>query len=101
VNSFFDAGGWLSAASQSDQHHRAGKAHYAALLTGRARLITTDFVLDEVLTRLRYDAGHGKAVEFLDHIRQAERAGLVLVRRIDEDLWMKAKRSSAASTTLR
>jgi hypothetical protein len=44
-----------------------------------AALETSDFVLDEVITRLRCDVGHGEAVEFLGLIREAVNAGAVTV----------------------
>ena len=91
MTSFVDAGGWLSVASRRDQHHAAGKSHFAALLAERARLLTTDFVLDEVFTRIRYDVGHAKAIEFLDRVRQAEGTGVLTIRRIEADLWGKAE----------
>jgi len=42
-------------------------------------LLTTDYVLDEAITRIRYDSGYHQAMRFIDLVAQAERAG-VLVR---------------------
>jgi len=32
----------------------------------RERFVTTDYVIDETVTRLRYDAGHPSALRYLD-----------------------------------
>ena len=64
-----DSGGWLSVIIESDQYHEAGRSYFEALMALGSALETFDFVLDEVITRLRYDVGHGEAVEFLGLIR--------------------------------
>jgi predicted nucleic acid-binding protein len=48
-------------------------------------------VLDEVITRLRYDVGHHKAAEFLQLIRQAADSGALEIQWIDEPLWAQAE----------
>jgi predicted nucleic acid-binding protein len=67
---FIDAGGWLSVLIESDQFHEAGKGYFQALMAIGGLAMTTDFVLDEVVTRLRYDVGHAKAAEFLTLIHE-------------------------------
>jgi len=69
VKVFIDSGGWLSVVIESDQYHEAGRSNFEALMALASALETSDFVLDEVVTRLRYDVGHGKAVEFLGLVR--------------------------------
>ena len=91
MTAFIDAGGWISVVIRTDQYHQSGRAYFEALIGLGARTVTSDFVLDEVITRLRYDAGHVAASEFLGLIRQAEEAGILEIRRIDQSLWVEAE----------
>ena len=91
---FIDSGGWLSVIIESDQYHEAGKTHFEALIALGAALETSDFVLDEVITRLRYDAGHTEAAEFLRLVHEAVDASVLTVHWISEVLWGRARRSS-------
>jgi uncharacterized protein len=88
---FIDSGGWLSVVVESDQYHEAGEAYFRAMLDLRVRVVTTDFILDEVVTRLRYDIGHAKAAEFLALAHRAADAGALRIHRIAEDLWKTAE----------
>ncbi len=88
---FIDSGGWLSVVIQSDQYHQAGKADFEAIIDVGALALTTDFVLDEVLTRLRYEVGHAKAAESLTLVHGGVDGGAIRIHRITEDLWHKAE----------
>ena len=91
LNTFIDAGGWLSVIVKTDQHHRAGKAYFDALLALAARMVTTDHVLDEVLTRLRYDVGHAQAAQLLTVVHRAVAAGVLEIVYVDPVLWARAE----------
>jgi len=93
VKVFVDSGGWLSVIIESDQYHEAGRSYFEALMALGASLETSDFVLDEVITRLRYDVGHGKAAEFLGLVREAVKAGSLTVHWISEAHWIRAEES--------
>jgi hypothetical protein len=41
-------------ASEEDRHHEVGTLYYFDLLDEGAHLLTSDYVLDETITRLRY-----------------------------------------------
>jgi predicted nucleic acid-binding protein len=88
---FVDAGGWLSVLVPNDRYHRAGARHYRALIAAKASFVTTDFVLDEVITRLRYDVGHTAATDFIALFHAAEDAGTLAIHRITPDLWQEAE----------
>jgi predicted nucleic acid-binding protein len=88
---FVDAGGWLSVLIESDQFHEAGKRYFEALIATGATVVTTDFVLDEVITRIRYDAGYRKAADYLTLVHEAVDARALTIHRITEDLWNKAE----------
>ena len=65
---FVDAGAWIAHLNCRDPYHEAAMAIYAGLRLLDARLLTTDYVIDETVTRLRYDTHHALAVQFLDFI---------------------------------
>ncbi len=75
---FVDTGAWIALTDRADQYHREATAIYARLKQQRERLVTTDYVLDEMMTRLRYDSGHHQALRFIDLITRAEKAGVLL-----------------------
>ena len=89
---FVDSGAWIALYSLRDQHHAKAFAIFNSLEQQKVRLFTTDYVIDETLTRLRYDAGHRAAVEFLDAIEGAEKKNTVKVVAIDEGFFEQAKR---------
>lgn len=68
---FVDSGAWIALYNRRDQHHADAIGIFRDLEQQRARLLTTDYVLDETITRLRYDVSHMAAVAFLDHIQEA------------------------------
>ena len=88
---FIDSGGWLSVLIESDQYHEIGADYFRAMMAVGALAVTTDYVLDEVITRLRYDVGHPKAAEFLRLIHDATDSGALAIHRIDEQLWAQAE----------
>jgi uncharacterized protein len=91
VTVFIDSGGWLSVVIESDQYHEVGKGYFQAMLDLHASVVTTDFVLDEVITRLRYDVGHAEAAGFIALSHRAADAGALRIHRITEDLWRAAE----------
>lgn len=89
---FVDSGAWIALSSQRDQNHTDAVTIYADLKRQRARFLTTDYVLDEAITRLRYDVSHSVAVQFLDFIERAGKIDGLTVTEIDKTLFQEAKR---------
>jgi predicted nucleic acid-binding protein len=54
---FVDTGGWMACADRADPAHPACTAARDAALEAGATLITTDFVVDETLTLIRFRLG--------------------------------------------
>jgi predicted nucleic acid-binding protein len=88
---FVDTGAWIALSDRKDQHHGDAVAIYTRLKRRKERLLTTDYLVDETVTRLRYDLSHSAAVKFLDFIERAEETGVLTVIRIDETLFREAK----------
>jgi len=83
---FADTGGWIALLSRDDRWHDPTRRRYAELAATGVRLITNNYVVDEVATRLRYDAGLAAALGFRDMLAAASKAGRVRLAWIDERL---------------
>ena len=87
---FVDTGAWIALTDTSDQYHDEAAQIYATLKQQRIRFITTDYVIDEAVTRLRYDANHRVALEFLDAMTLSGTAGALQIVHINESLFKDA-----------
>ena len=65
---FVDTGAWIAILNRRDQHHQEAVTIFNKLRQQQMRLLTTDYVIDETVTRLRYDTNHSLAVMFLNRI---------------------------------
>ena len=88
---FVDTGAWIAIYKRNDLHHREAVAIYNNLRDQETQLLTTDYVIDETVTRLRYDTNHSVAVAFLEIVGNAEMAGGLTVVEINKDPFEKAK----------
>ena len=89
---FVDSGAWIAFSNQTDQHHKDALAIYNGLKKEKAQLLTTDYIIDETTTWLRYRASHPAAIKFLDHIERAEGTDVLTVVAVDKTLFQEAKR---------
>jgi len=89
---FVDTGAWIALSDRKDQHHGDAVAIYTRLKQQKERLLTTEYLVDETVTRIRYDLSHSAAVKFLDFIERAEETGVLTVVAIDRALFQEAKR---------
>jgi predicted nucleic acid-binding protein len=60
---FVDSGAWLALVMPDDVHHQRAARFYRETRP-RDRLVTTNYVLSETYTWLRYRSGHRDAVRF-------------------------------------
>jgi predicted nucleic acid-binding protein len=70
---FFDSWGWIAVADSKDPYHETAKLFFQEYLNGGGIPITTDYILDEVLTVLRRRLTHEVVVKFGEGIFQAVR----------------------------
>jgi len=84
---FVDTGAWIALYVKDDENHVLAKAQWEELLKQKARLVTSNYVIDEAITAVRAFADHATAVK----LGEALFTSLLLRRiRIDEALEKKA-----------
>ena len=88
---FVDTGAWIAISNPKDQHHREAVTIYNRIQQQKIYFLTTDYVIDETATRLRYDTNHSLAVMFLDRIELLVQIGILIVVEINKDVFEKAK----------
>jgi predicted nucleic acid-binding protein len=89
VNSLFvDTAGWMACADRADRAHaRCCAARNSALEAGQT-LVTTDFVVDETLTLIRFRLGLKAAASWWQQIEGSPR---LRWERVDSDRFEKAR----------
>ena len=72
---FVDTGGWIAMAVVRDRFHKHAASYYRKISGKKVPLITSNYVLAETYTRIRYDDGHAKAIKFHSLIQEAIKVG--------------------------
>lgn len=72
---FVDTGGWIAMAVVRDKFHKQAASYYRNLSVEKVHLVTSNYVLVETYTRIRYDDGHSKAIKFHSLIKEAVKTG--------------------------
>jgi hypothetical protein len=85
---FVDTGGWMACADRSDPAHEACVAVRDAALEAGHLLITTDFVVDETLTLIRFRLGLAAADAWWGQINGSTR---LRWERIDSERFERAR----------
>ncbi len=89
---FVDTGAWIAYFDRSDSDHTRMKECLSLVVTGTSWLLhTSDYVIDEMVTFLRYHVGHATACVALDRLRDLETAGLLVCYSIDQELRQQAE----------
>ena len=65
MKAFLDTGAFLALADEDDDYHIAAKSTHADLLQSKAQLLTSNFVLAETFTLIRFRVSHQAAVGFV------------------------------------
>lgn len=88
---FVDSSAWVALISKDDSAHARAQAFFQQeVVNSRRKLLTTNFVLGETLTLLRYRFGLSVAETLWDAVQQAQAEGLLDVHHLGEDLWTEA-----------
>lgn len=81
---FVDAWAWLALANRKDTHHERAKRRYEELKARGCRLVTSDYVLDEVITALFRNVTFSSAVQFVEFLFAAITGNRITLERITE-----------------
>jgi predicted nucleic acid-binding protein len=76
---FVDTGGWLAMTAKRDRFHKKAAGYYRKLSKEKVLLVTSNYILTETYTRIRYDDGHAKAIQFNAVIQEAVRVRRLLL----------------------
>ena len=88
---FVDTGAWIAILNPNDQYHREAIAIYKGLQQLKTRFLTTDYIIDETVTRLRYDTSHSVAVMYLSQTERLVEENILTVIEIDNRIFQDAK----------
>ena len=91
-NLFVDTWGWLALEDATDSAHAQVRLLREQYGRRGGLWVTTDYVLDETITRLFARRPFEEAAKFCDGIFKARKAGLLTVERISEERFRKAYR---------
>lgn len=76
---FVDTGAWIALAERNDVHHLQACAFADQLRRENAILITSDYVIDETITWLRYNASHKVATDFATQVVSSDVTEIIYV----------------------
>jgi predicted nucleic acid-binding protein len=86
---FLDTSYLIAVESTDDQYHKDASAHWRSLLKSSRRLVTSSYVLVEVVTLLNNRRSHSKAVELGNNLLSSR---LFNVVHVNEELFYEAWR---------
>lgn len=83
---YADTGAWIALLWRRDEAHQRVSAHFMTLRQANDRLITSEPVIAETVTRLRYDAGLPAVQQFRVLLTEAVGRGTLVIRESDAKL---------------
>ena len=89
---FVDTWGWLALGHRKDSRHQEVKSLYEEFRRKDAKILTTDFVLDELITLLFQREVFEEAIRFMEGIFRAAELGQLTIVRITSDRFVSAWR---------
>lgn len=87
---FIDTSGWIAIMVKKDRNYGKASEYFEALLSSGASLLTSNYVISETYTRLRYDVGHREAVRFHRIVQRAKDEKKLKVVYADEKIEAEA-----------
>lgn len=81
---FVDTWAWLALSNRKDAHHEIAKKEYEEIKAAGYRIVTSDYVLDEVITALFRNVVFGRAVQFVESLFAAIKGNQIKLERITE-----------------
>lgn len=87
---FVDTAAWIAVVYRKDRHHPTAAEYLKYLIESGAGLVTSNYVTDETITRLRYDAGHKIALRFRQILTKAVSKRLLRVYWVTPEIELKS-----------
>jgi predicted nucleic acid-binding protein len=81
---FVDTWAWYALTDAADSSHALAQQTNERLLDDKHTFVTTNFVLDEAITLIRYNMHHAATVRFRQMVQSLIEDGLVELVRVDE-----------------
>lgn len=87
---FVDAWAWLALSNRKDMHHELAKKWYGEMKAAGYKMVTSDYVLDEVITSLFKNVVSSSAIEFIESLFAAIKDNQIKLERITESRFKTA-----------
>ncbi len=88
-----DTSAWVAFFVEKDQYHERAKSFAQNFLLSRREFMTTDYVFDKVVTRIRYQASHADAVFVGDKILSSPSTKVIEIGpRLRDQAWSHFKK---------
>jgi len=87
---FIDTSAFLALANDRDNYYKAARRFLMDMQSGKlrpTRLVTSDYIVDETLTRIRFKVGHAQAVNWGRNIHSSK---IIEVLRVDKTIYEDA-----------
>ena len=87
---FIDTSAFLALANDRDNYYKAAQHFLMDMQNGKfrpTRLITSDYIVDETLTRIRFKVGHAQAVNWGQNIHSSK---IIELMRVDKNIYEDA-----------
>lgn len=82
---FVDTWAWLALANRNDSNHKRAVKEYEEIRKEGYKLVTSDYVLDEVITALFRNVVFATAVQFIEALHSMIKNDLLELERIEEE----------------
>jgi len=76
---FIDASGFIGLTSQKDRLHIQSNNFFRQIVEKRVVQITTNLIISETYTYLRYHENYITAIRFIENIKRAEKTGFLII----------------------
>lgn len=82
---FVDTWAWLALANKKDKYHEIAKRGYKEIREKGYLIVTTDYILDEVITALFRNVPFNQAVKFIESLLKAIKFKQITLERVNKD----------------
>jgi len=87
---FVDTWAWLALSNRKDMHHELAVKGYREIQETEHKIVTSDYVLDEVITALFRNVVSSSAVQFVESLLTAIKIDQIELEKITEDRFKAA-----------